>query len=154
MQLANKRRVVTNNEGVVVAGRILMIEIDITVVDGASESNSDGFIDIYDAPPIDTWFYIEDTYNGKVLYAWIPNRFVELVEDGIAVNVVDMLCWQDNYIEDRYVETPSPRPSHLTPYVKPFPTVYKGVSIGQWGLLAIFVIVLLIAIINNILQFF
>jgi hypothetical protein len=44
-------------------GRIVVVDYEATVVDGASEHASHGFFDLYDLPPIDTWFYI--TKNNK-----------------------------------------------------------------------------------------
>ncbi|MEO3406567.1 hypothetical protein AAFN85_21815 [Mucilaginibacter sp. CAU 1740] len=74
-------------------GRILVAEIEQTVFDGASEAVSYGLIDIYDCPPIDTWFYMTKIKGLRVLYAWIPEYFVELADEAIAVNCMDCLQW-------------------------------------------------------------
>lgn len=81
------------NEGITRPGKILIAEIDITLLDGASEAESDGLIDVFDHPPIDSWFYISENQNGRVLFAWIPEQFVEAVDRAIAVNCVDCLYW-------------------------------------------------------------
>ncbi|WP_310395294.1 hypothetical protein [Hymenobacter sp.] len=74
-------------------GEILAVEIDNTVVDGASEAASEGLVDGYDMPPIDTWFYHAEGDNGMILFAWIPKEFKWFADEAIAVNVVDMLRW-------------------------------------------------------------
>ncbi|HEX8506920.1 MAG TPA: hypothetical protein VF630_16260, partial [Hymenobacter sp.] len=74
-------------------GEILAVEIDNTIVDGASESVSEGLVDVYDMPPIDTWFYKVEGDNGILLFAWIPKEFKWFADEAIAVNVVDMLRW-------------------------------------------------------------
>jgi hypothetical protein len=76
-------------------GRILVAQIDCTVTDGASEVSSMGLIDVYDCPPIDTWFYLLDNINERLLFAWIPNEFVYDANQAIEVNCVDCLSWFD-----------------------------------------------------------
>lgn len=83
-------------------GEILVVEIVDTVVDGASESESEGFVDGYDLPPIDTWFYKVEEDNGILLFAWIPKQFQWLIDEAIAVNVVDMLQWFRKSLPDDY----------------------------------------------------
>ena len=80
-------------------GRILIAELDLTHVDGASEAQSRGVIDGIDYPPIDTWFYKTKNENGNVLFAWIPVKYVELVEEGIAVNVIECFYWGEDYLK-------------------------------------------------------
>jgi hypothetical protein len=82
-------------------GKILVAEIDSVICDGVSEDESDGFIDYNDCPPIDTWFYM--TENGdsrRVLYAWIPELYVHLVNEAIAVNALSVIIWLDDYIAE------------------------------------------------------
>jgi hypothetical protein len=74
-------------------GRILIAEIDQTVVDGASEMESEGLIDLNDCPPIDTWVYLTSNKKGKILFAWIPEPFVSLAQATIDVNCIDCLFW-------------------------------------------------------------
>src|ERR1700748_2188474 len=70
-QMENKRIVIKeNNTEQQFKGRILIAEIDLTVVDGASEAESNGIIDWLDCPPIDTWFYMTENGNSRVLFAW------------------------------------------------------------------------------------
>jgi len=74
-------------------GQILVAEIDNTVTDGASEVCSEGLVDIYDCPPIDTWFYLTHNSTGRFLFAWIPKEFVYNANKAIEVNCVDCLHW-------------------------------------------------------------
>jgi len=64
-------------------GRILVAEIDHTLTDGASEVASDGLIDVYDCPPIDTWFYFANDSATRTLFAWIPQQFVYNANEAI-----------------------------------------------------------------------
>lgn len=98
-QLVHKRALIEsidNNKKF--EGRILVAEIDLTVVDGASEVESKGFIDVNDCPPIDTWFYkiLDDSH--RIFFAWIPQYFVELVDEAIAVNCVDCMSWYEDWL--------------------------------------------------------
>jgi|GEM_PF-1433393 len=77
-----------------IKGKILIADFDETVVDGASEACSEGFIDVYDLPPMDTWFYLNRNVSGwRRIYAWIPAQFEPLVNEAIAVNCMDCLHW-------------------------------------------------------------
>ncbi|WP_163411199.1 hypothetical protein [Flavobacterium ajazii] len=76
-------------------GKILVAEIGNTVTDGVSEIWSDGLIDFYDYPPIDTWFHLENNPNGRLLFAWIPIEFVYNATEAMTVNCVDCLYWFD-----------------------------------------------------------
>lgn len=95
-QLLKKRENIKNTvSGQEFQGRILVAEIDNTVTDGASEVCSDGLVDVYDYPPIDTWFHLEKNPNGRLLFAWIPKEFVYNANEAIAVNCMDCLYWYD-----------------------------------------------------------
>ena len=74
-------------------GKILIAEIDLTVLDGASEVVSGGLFDLNDCPPIDTWFYLTKSKMGRVLFAWIPEPFEDLANKGVEVNAMECLKW-------------------------------------------------------------
>lgn len=80
-------------------GEILVVELDNTLKDGASESCTKGFIDLNDCPPIDTWFYLTEGNVGRILYAWIPQQFVSVVQDGIDVNVTGLFRWETDWTD-------------------------------------------------------
>ncbi|MFC0517427.1 hypothetical protein ACFFGT_24665 [Mucilaginibacter angelicae] len=78
-------------------GRILISEIDMTVVDGASEAMSKGLIDLNDCTPIDTWFYMSEDEQNRYLFSWIPEPFVYLANEAVAVNCIDCIYWYEEY---------------------------------------------------------
>ncbi len=74
-------------------GRILISDYLCTVMDGASEVESKGLVDIFDLPPIDTWFYIDKELG--LLFSWIPDKFTDLINEAVLVNCVDILQWMN-----------------------------------------------------------
>ncbi len=96
-QIFHKLEIIkTIDEAQFFLGRIIIAEIDCTVIDGASEVQSLGLFDLYDIPPIDTWFYLLDTIGARLLFAWIPNALVEAANDAIEVNCVECISWFEN----------------------------------------------------------
>jgi hypothetical protein len=77
-------------------GRVLKFEIDVTTQDGAPCTETEGFIDESDIPPIDTWFYI----TKKNLYCWIPNIFIETIQHAMEVEILGSYNWVDFDIEN------------------------------------------------------
>lgn len=81
-------------------GRLLLSAPDYGYYDGASEYDSDGYIDVGDAPPWDTWvgFATGDAdlaqrfYEGAII-AWVPPQFVARVDAGIDVSFVNNIVW-------------------------------------------------------------
>jgi hypothetical protein len=74
-------------------GRILCYELRVTTNVGDAVVESDCFIDENDAPPIDTWFFLEKGFpdtGTTTLFCWIPKQYEPLVQ--VAFN-----CW-DNLI--------------------------------------------------------
>ncbi|WP_316834528.1 hypothetical protein [Pedobacter nutrimenti] len=97
-QLAFKKESLSNNEfKEQSAGKIIVSEIDYTFVDGASEIQSLGLIDLYDMPPIDTWFYLIKTEETRLVFAWIPDEFVHYANEAVLVNCVDCIQWFEDY---------------------------------------------------------
>ncbi|WP_156027136.1 hypothetical protein [Sporocytophaga myxococcoides] len=80
-------------EDVVSKGHLLITEFNNTVTDGASEAESNCFIDIYDIPPWDTWLWLEYVSNEKLLYTWVPLSQINYVQGAIDVNCVDIIHW-------------------------------------------------------------
>lgn len=79
---------------------------DESVTDGASEAESEGFFDIQDLPPWDTWlaYIVEDkkdasAYGNQItrsyLLSWVPPKMEALVTRGIEVNPVNCHEWHD-----------------------------------------------------------
>jgi len=103
-QMQQKRKLVKPEKSVF-EGRILVLEIDSVITDGASETETKGFIDEYDCPPIDTWFYLIQGNVGRTLYAWIPQPFISIVQVGIDVNAMDLFKWQNDKVDVQVKET-------------------------------------------------
>jgi hypothetical protein len=73
------------------AGRLLIYVPSENVSDGASRYASNGFFDLHDCPPWDTWLH----YSGGTLVSWVPEILVPLVQLGIDGNAVDCVRWAD-----------------------------------------------------------
>jgi len=93
LQIQQKREKIKITYDQEFKGGILIVAIDDTVVDGASEVCSDGLVDVYDCPPIDTWFYLTNNPTGRLLFAWIPREFTYQANEAINVNCVDCIQW-------------------------------------------------------------
>ncbi len=92
--VARKRHEIIKNEAILPdsiqhTGRILVCNPSETVVDGAAQYQSAGFLDLTDAPPCDTWVH----FNAGELVCWIPQQLVWLAQLGIDVNPVDCIRW-------------------------------------------------------------
>ena len=80
------------------AGRLIVYFPDADLTDGAAEIASEGFFDVYNAPPWGTWIgYFEDggddpSYTSYLL-AWVPDVLVGAVAAGIDVNPEQCIAW-------------------------------------------------------------
>ncbi|MEO3406565.1 hypothetical protein AAFN85_21805 [Mucilaginibacter sp. CAU 1740] len=100
-QIAHKKEVTRfTDQAAEFKGRVLVAEVDNVIHDGFSEDESDGFIDYNDCPPVDTWFYMARNKHGRVLYAWIPEQYIKLVEEAISVNAFSIIIWLEDFIAD------------------------------------------------------
>ena len=69
--------------------KLLLYEPLETVSDGAAEAGSQGFYDVEDAPPWDTWFW----YAGGAIFCRVPEPAIGAAQDGIDANPVDCIRW-------------------------------------------------------------
>jgi hypothetical protein len=73
---------------------------DDDLADGAAEAESEGFFDVHNAPPWDTWVaMVEDEASGQprpYLLSWVPPAFLELAQAGISVNPEECIRWLDD----------------------------------------------------------
>ena len=95
-ELISKRSIMLNKQDLSngfdeITGKLLIYIPSETVSDGWSEYASNGFFDVNDAPPWDTWFH----YSNKELLCWVPSLLVPLVQKGIDGNAVDCIRWTD-----------------------------------------------------------
>jgi hypothetical protein len=96
------------------SGRILVSQIDCTEIDGASEVQSLGLVDLYDIPAIDTWFYMTRTKESRLLFAWIPNELVKYADEAVQVNCVDCINWADIWYPQEFEKHESSSDESLT----------------------------------------
>lgn len=83
-------------------GRIMAVEIDYTVIDGAAAVASNGLMDDYDYPPIDTWFYLASGAETRILFSWIPEPFVKTANNGVLVHCLDIIHWLEKWDPETY----------------------------------------------------
>ena len=132
-QMLHKENAVKSvDRGTQFKGRVLVAEVDTTITDGASETESEGFIDIYDCPPIDTWFYNTQNSTGRVFYAWIPEKLVELTQKAIEVNMLECFIWEEDFVLKKEAKVP-----RYYTYQTKFPQSkkYKNALFGVLGLI-------------------
>lgn len=84
-------------------GKLLAYEPDDNVADGASQHQSMGYFDVPDVPPWDTWL----CYFDRHLISWVPPLLLDLVERGLAVNVVDCIRWAEGSLLEELVAATS-----------------------------------------------
>jgi hypothetical protein len=80
-------------------GRLLVYVPDLDLRDGAAEAETDGFFDVYNAPPWDTWVaFVEDDigFEYPYLVSWVPPSLIEIVARGIQVNPEECIRWLDD----------------------------------------------------------
>jgi hypothetical protein len=98
-------------------GRLLAYFPDDNLADGIAEAESDGFFDVNNAPPYDTWvwmvrnlrkFEYADGEKGEMeanyLVAWVPPDFVPLASGGVKVNPEACILWLDT-MDDEFVRS-------------------------------------------------
>jgi hypothetical protein len=76
-------------------GRLLVYEADVNLCHGLEESETNGFVDLDNTPPWDTWiaYIYEDASN--YLLSWVPGEFISLVSSGIDVSPEQSFRWLD-----------------------------------------------------------
>ncbi|MDE2420964.1 MAG: hypothetical protein KGO49_07285 [Gammaproteobacteria bacterium] len=75
-------------------GKILVFYPELSLNDGLMCIASGGFIDENDCPPWATWFYYSlGTDDGSILYCWIPEAFIGIVNNAIDVDPYSCLRW-------------------------------------------------------------
>lgn len=83
-------------------GRLMVYYPDADLCCGAAEVETDGWFDVFNTPPWDTWvgFFRDDRpaidSYANYLVAWVPPVFVELVGRGIEVNPEQCIRWLDD----------------------------------------------------------
>ena len=73
------------------SGRLLFFAPDDNLADGAAMVDSEGFFDVDNVPPWDTWVW----YHGSYLISWVPPQLIASAERGICVNPEACIEWLD-----------------------------------------------------------
>ena len=83
-------------------GRLLVYFPDDDLACGAAEVQSEGFFDVHNVPPWDTWIALADDGPRanisfqQYLVAWVPPDLVACVSAGIEVNPEQCIAWLDD----------------------------------------------------------
>ncbi|WFU20342.1 hypothetical protein [Bradyrhizobium sp. CB3481] len=98
-------------------GRLLAYFPDDNLCCGTAEAESQGFFDVDNIPPYDTWvwmvqnvrtFAYADGVHGEMdanyLVAWVPSDFIQLAGAGLAVNPEACILWLDT-LDDGFVRS-------------------------------------------------
>ena len=87
-------------------GRLLAYFPDEDLACGGAEAASDGYFDINNVPPWDTWVLMIEQPDqprgsvGNCLIAWVPPAFVSRAQHGIEANPEGCICWLDDCSRD------------------------------------------------------
>jgi hypothetical protein len=78
-------------------GRVLVYFPDDELADGAAEVQSEGFFDVHNTPPWDTWLAMAEdvgrSERNPYLLAWVPDELIHLAQWGIDVNPEECILW-------------------------------------------------------------
>jgi hypothetical protein len=80
-------------------GRLLAYQPDMDLACGAAQAASQGFFDVNNAPPWDTWVaMVQESGVDAVPYlvSWIPPQFVSLAQQGIDANPECCIVWLED----------------------------------------------------------
>jgi hypothetical protein len=82
-------------------GRLMIYLPDTNLCDGAATMETTGWFDWDNTPPFDTWVaYVAPERSQGFLLSWVPERFIEIVNDGIEVNPEQCIAWADHAVKD------------------------------------------------------
>lgn len=76
-------------------GRLLVFGPDEELSDGAAEAETDGYFDVNNTPPWDTWIAFIEEPGASYLLSWVAPHFIEPVARGIDVNPEGCIRWLD-----------------------------------------------------------
>ena len=84
-------------------GKLLLSAPSECVTDGGAEFISNGFLDLFEMSPWDTWLWccigdaaLEMRFFDRCLLSWVPSPFVTLATEGIRYTPVGNLAWLDD----------------------------------------------------------
>jgi hypothetical protein len=98
-------------------GRLLAYFPDENLADGVAQMKSEGFFDVDNIPPYDTWVWMvrdvktfdyRDGGTGEreanYLVAWVPPDFIGLASRGVKANPEECILWLDT-LDDEFVQS-------------------------------------------------
>jgi hypothetical protein len=98
-------------------GRLIAYFPDDNLFDGMAEAVSEGFFDVNNIPPYDTWvwmvrnirtFKYADSEQGETeanyLVSWVPPDFIPLATRGVEANPEECIVWLDT-LDDEFVRS-------------------------------------------------
>ena len=106
-------------------GQIFVFEVDGTLIDGAAAVSSHGLLDDYNCPPIDTWFYLTNDDDNRVLFAWIPKELVSYADDGISVNPEGCIRWFTEYTQETAKVKQSNKRTKFVDFISGLPKFFQ-----------------------------
>ena len=80
-------------------GRLMVYFPDGDLCDGAAEQETEGFYDVFNVPPWETWVgYFEESpgrrrSHDSYLLAYVPMALVRLADEGMFVNPEECILW-------------------------------------------------------------
>ncbi len=80
-------------------GRLMVYFPDGDLCDGAAEQETEGFFDVFNVPPWETWVgYFEESSRRRGSYdsyllAYVPSALVSLADSGMLVNPEECILW-------------------------------------------------------------
>jgi len=72
-------------------GKLLLYAPEENLADGAAKYVSNGFFDVDNVPPWDTWM----AFSHGILLSWVPPQLIGLAQNGIDVNPECCVRWLD-----------------------------------------------------------
>lgn len=79
-----------------VNGRILIFYPYETLCDGVAHNRSNGYFDLWNIPPWDTWLKYDTSSTGRdVLYSYVPTEFIAIADRGVRANPEQCIQWFD-----------------------------------------------------------
>src|SRR5262249_13949186 len=81
-------------------GRLLVFFPNATQTDGSANLATDGYFDVHNYPPPDTWLHYED---GELL-AWVPEPFIDGAQTGLKSNPEQCMLFLTDWRPPCYVE--------------------------------------------------
>lgn len=96
LQQQNVKSIKTDRE--LKRGRLLCYFPDANLADGAAELASEGFFDLNNVPPWDTWVGLyqsdlQDASRKVYLISYVPEAFIQHAGRGIEVNPEECIMW-------------------------------------------------------------